>query len=165
MAISVFLKPFTLRAQLPSSLSLCGSVFRNVNHPRTRSLLSTQFRSLGSRAYCSKADHSDPVAQEILTEGDKQVLDIIVSELKRNGFDFTKDPVTLQKIEEAVERTVTRMTNKIKLDMPVPAGEPEMSALISWGKYSGPPALELFILVPTKIAIRLRDPLNCSCSK
>lgn len=102
---------------------------------------------------------------EILTEGDKQVLDIIVSELKRNGFDFTKDPVTLQKIEEAVERTVTRMTNKIKLDMPVPAGEPEMSALISWGKYSGPPALELFILVPTKIAIRLRDPLNCSCSK
>ncbi|KAI3928648.1 hypothetical protein MKW98_024249, partial [Papaver atlanticum] len=41
---------------------------------------------------------------EIITDGDKQVLDIIVSELKRNGFDFTKDPVTLQKIEEAVER-------------------------------------------------------------
>ncbi|KAI3928646.1 hypothetical protein MKW98_024247 [Papaver atlanticum] len=325
MAISVFLKAFTRRAQLPGSLSSYESissltilgfiqkpcfVFRNVNYPWTSSPLSTQYRSLGSRAYCSKADHSDPVAQsnltkvvfkyvcandesqedsgpikpiirkvleipsghtlfehrsgddvgycnlsdflqsylmrlkeaselasgqrvseicfveaslfkerirsimdsaadafnvncmidnsektkasfpngknsrcglkleidpddlfkvrvwEMITGGDKHVLDIIVSELRRNGFDFTEDPVTLQKIGEAVERAMTRMTNGIKLHLPVPAGKPDMSASISWGKYAGPPALEIFSVAPSKVAVRLeRHPLGCSCSK
>ncbi|KAI3910282.1 hypothetical protein MKW92_053941 [Papaver armeniacum] len=294
MAISVLLKAFARRAQLPSSLSYYESVFRNVNYPRTSSPLSTQFRSLGSRAYCSKADHSDPAAQnqiksnltkvvfkyvcandesqedsrpikpiirkvleipsghtlfehrdgdvvgyfkeeselasgqrvseicfveaslfkerirsimnsaavncmiektkasfpngknsrcglrleidpddlfkvrvwEMITGGDKHVLDIIVSELKRNGFDFTEDPVTLQKVGEAVERAMTRMTNGIKLHLPVPAGKPDMSATISWGKYVGPPALEIFSVAPSKVAVRLeRHPLGCSCSK
>ncbi|KAI3880940.1 hypothetical protein MKX03_020006 [Papaver bracteatum] len=296
MVIYVFLKTFTRHAQLPSSLSSNKSVFRNVNYPRTSSSLSTQFRSLGSRAYCSKADHSDPVAQlnqiksnltkvvfkyvcandesqedsrpikpiirkvleipsghtlfehrsgddvgycnlsdflqsylmrlkeyqilrirsimesaadafnvncmidnsektkasfpigknsrcglkleidpddlfkgrvwEMITGGDKHVLDIIVSELRRNGFDFTEDPVTLQKIGEAVERAMTRMTNGIKLHLPVPAGNPDMSASISWGKYAGPPALEIFSVAPSKVAVRLeRHPLGCSCSK
>ncbi|KAI3928645.1 hypothetical protein MKW98_024246 [Papaver atlanticum] len=92
---------------------------------------------------------------EKITGGDKHVLDIIVSELKRNGFDFTEDPVTLQKIEEAVERAVTRMTNGIKLNLPVPAGEPDMSATISWGKYAGPPVLKSIRVAPSYVAIRL----------
>ncbi|KAI3904218.1 hypothetical protein MKX01_015556 [Papaver californicum] len=94
---------------------------------------------------------------EIITGGDKHVLDIIVSELKRNGFDFTEDPVKLQKIEEAVERAMTRMTNGIKLNLPVLAGEPDMSATISWGKYAGPPTLEIISVAPCKIIIGLRQ--------
>ncbi|KAI3910285.1 hypothetical protein MKW92_053944 [Papaver armeniacum] len=302
MAIFVFLKAFTRRAQLPSSLSSFESVFRNVNSPRTSSLLSTKFTSLGSRAYCSKADHGDPVTQnqtksnltkvvfkylctndesqdddsrpikplikkvleipsghtffeyregdvvgwcnlndylhsylvkakeatesasgqrvseyrfieaslfkdrirsivdsvtdvfhvrcmidnmekpkeafpngrnsrcglkldlddifkiriwEIITGGDMRVLDIIVSELKRSGFDFTEDPVKLQKIEEAVERAMTRMTNGIKLNLPVPAGKPDMSATISWGKYVGPPMVKAISVAPTEVVVRL----------
>ncbi|KAI3920482.1 hypothetical protein MKX01_000821 [Papaver californicum] len=218
MAVSVFLKAVTRRAQLPSSLSSYQ--------------FNTQFTSLGSRAYCSKADHTDPVAQaikpiiikvleipsghtffefregddvgwcylsdflhsylckvhdniektkasfpngknsrcglkldlndifkiriwEIITGGDKHVLDIIVSELKRNGFDLTQDPVTLQKIEEAVERAMTRVTNGIKLNLPVPAGEPDVSATISWGKYAGPLILKIISVAPSKIIIGL----------
>ncbi|KAI3920481.1 hypothetical protein MKX01_000820 [Papaver californicum] len=289
-----------------AGISLCVSmellgVFRNVNSPQTSSLFSIQFRSLGSRAYCSNADHSDPVAQnqtksnltkvvfkyvctndesqedsrpvkpmirkvvensrehtifeyrdgddvsycnlsdflhsylarvkeaaelasgqrvskicfveaslfkkrirsiidsaadacnvncmidniektkasfpngknsrfrldinlddlfkvriwEIITGSDEHVLDIIVSELKRNGFDFTQDPVTLQKIEEAVERAMTRVTNGIKLNLPVPAGEPDVSATISWGKYAGPLILKIISVAPSKIIIGL----------
>ncbi|KAI3880943.1 hypothetical protein MKX03_020009 [Papaver bracteatum] len=94
---------------------------------------------------------------EIITGGDKHVLDIIVSELKRNGFDFTEDPVILQKIEEAVERAMTRMTNGIKLNLPVPAGEPDMSTTISWGKCAGLPILKTVPVVQSKVAIRLRQ--------
>ncbi|XP_026448628.1 uncharacterized protein LOC113348929 [Papaver somniferum] len=62
MAISVLLKAFTRRAQLPCSLSSYESVFRNVNSP-TSSLPSKTFTSLGGRSCCSKPDHSCPVAQ------------------------------------------------------------------------------------------------------
>ncbi|KAI3928649.1 hypothetical protein MKW98_024250 [Papaver atlanticum] len=270
MAISVFLKAFARRAQLPSSLSSYESVLRNVNSPRTSPLLGKQFTSLGSRAYCSKADQSDPSAQnqtkklpdsnltkvvfkyvcandesqndnrpsnppnkkgddlryynlsdfcysylvqlketaestygvraagicfveaslfkehirslmdsaadalniedlkiyhiakiedfspndnnlgtgcglrvvlddifqirtwETMTiDDDKHLLVVILSELKRNGFDFTNDSMTLQNIAEAVERAKTRKINTIKLNLPVPAGEPDMSTTIS----------------------------------
>ncbi|MCL7034479.1 hypothetical protein MKW94_020933 [Papaver nudicaule] len=297
MAISVLLKAFARRGQLPISLSSPAyeSVFRNVNNSWNRSLSSKAFTSLGSRAFCSKPDHSDPVAQnqteklpesnltklvfkyvcaddesrevsrpfkpfirkvleiprgqtffeykrkddvsyinlmdflysylmrlnedaestgggervsevcfieasffkerirrimdragklynvkdrvdrmkrakdpfpyrnkvivdldqlfdiriwEKITSNDKQVLDIIVSELKRNGFDFTEDPMALQKVEEAVKRAMTRMTNEIKLDLPVPAGKPDMSTTISWGKCAGLPILRTGSLPP-----------------
>ncbi|MCL7036574.1 hypothetical protein MKW94_004469 [Papaver nudicaule] len=78
---------------------------------------------------------------EKIASGDKHVLEIIVNELKKHGFDFTEDPVALRKIEEAVERAMTRTTNVIKLNLPVPAGKPDMSTTISWGKCAGLPIL------------------------
>ncbi|KAI3928644.1 hypothetical protein MKW98_024245 [Papaver atlanticum] len=308
MAISVFLKAFARRAQLPSSLSSYESVFRNVNNHWVSSPLSKPFTS--SRAYCSKPDHNDPVVQyvtetrklpesnltkvvfkyvrandeyqeestplkpvtkvleiprgytyfefrrgddvsycnlgdfcyslimrykevtesttgkrvseiclveasffkerirsimdraaaalnvhrminyieksedffpsdinsgagsqllidlneifeiriwEKITSGDKHVLEIIVSELQSNGFDFTKDPVALQKIEEAVERAMTRMTNAIKLNLPVSAGEPDMSTTISWGKCDGLPVLRSVMFPPNLLKVRRRQ--------
>ncbi|KAI3932498.1 hypothetical protein MKW92_042197 [Papaver armeniacum] len=250
MAISVLLKAFTRRGQPSISSSSYEYVFRNVNIPRTSSLLSKPFTSLGSsRAYCSNPYHSDPVAQnqtkklpesnltkvvfkyvcsndksqdgrrplirkvleiptgdtsfesdmeirdaadalnldckihhiskteasfpsgndsriniyldklfeiriwEKITSCDKHVLEIIVSELKSNGFDFAKDPVALQKIEGAVERAMTRMTNGIKLHLPVPAGEPDISTTISWGKCAGLPILKTFTLPPNALTV------------
>ncbi|KAI3907572.1 hypothetical protein MKW98_016216 [Papaver atlanticum] len=88
---------------------------------------------------------------EKITSSDKHVLEIIVSELKSNGFDFTKDPVALQKIEGAVERAMMRMTNGIKLNLPVPAGEPDISTTISWGKCAGLPILETITLPPNAL--------------
>ncbi|XP_026431979.1 uncharacterized protein LOC113329234 [Papaver somniferum] len=79
---------------------------------------------------------------EKITSGDKHVLEIILSELKKNGFDFNEDPVALQKIEEAVERAMMRMTNMIKLNLPVPVGKPDMSTTISWEKCAGLPILK-----------------------
>ncbi|XP_026441414.1 uncharacterized protein LOC113340488 isoform X2 [Papaver somniferum] len=79
---------------------------------------------------------------EKISSGDKHVLEIILSELKKNGFDFNEDPAALQKIEEAVERATTRMTNMIKLNLPVPAGKPDTSTTISWEKCAGLPILK-----------------------
>ncbi|MCL7040933.1 hypothetical protein MKW94_017823 [Papaver nudicaule] len=70
---------------------------------------------------------------EIETNGDKTVLEIIVGELQRHGFDFTEDPLALQKLEQAVERAIARRSNVVKLNLPVPAGHPEMSTTVSWG--------------------------------
>ncbi|MCL7034886.1 hypothetical protein MKW94_020248 [Papaver nudicaule] len=301
MAVSVFLKAFARRGQLPISHSAYQSVFRNVNTSWNSSLLGRTFTSLGSRAFCSKPDHSDPVVQdqtkklpesnltkvvfkyvcendesreasrpfkpvvrkvleipggrtffewrrdgdgvcyydlsdlcystfrrfkeaaesttgirvsavylvypslfkehirsimdraadvlnvdcmiyhiekiedpfligenpgsgcglrwnldelfairiwEKITSGDKHVLETIVSQLKRDGFDFTEDSEALQKIGGAVERAMTRMTNVIKLNLPVPAGEPDISTTVSWGNCAGLPILETISLPP-----------------
>ncbi|KAI3920483.1 hypothetical protein MKX01_000822 [Papaver californicum] len=231
-------------------------VFRNVDSPQTSSLSGKQFTSLGSRAYRSKADQSDPSAQnqtkklpdcsltkvvfkyvcasdefqddnrpftplirkvleiyrghtffeykdgdhmksaygvrvskicfveaslfkehirsimdsaadalniedlmidhiETMTiDDDKHLLVIIMSELKRNGFHFSEDSMTLQKIVKAVERAKTRMTNTIKLNLPVPAGEPDMSTIISWGKCADLPILESCSVAPNFLTVR-----------
>ncbi|MCL7047659.1 hypothetical protein MKW94_000058 [Papaver nudicaule] len=71
---------------------------------------------------------------EIITNGDKTVLDVIVGELKKNGFDFTDDPLALQKLEQAVDRAITQRSNTVKLNLPVPDGHLEMSTTISWGR-------------------------------
>ncbi|KAI3910286.1 hypothetical protein MKW92_053945 [Papaver armeniacum] len=94
---------------------------------------------------------------EKITSGDKHVLEIIVSELQSNGFDLTKDPVALQKIEEAVERAMTRMTNAIKLNLPVSAGEPDMSTTISWGKCDGLPVLRSLMFPPNLLKVHRRQ--------
>ncbi|MCL7047660.1 hypothetical protein MKW94_012698 [Papaver nudicaule] len=70
---------------------------------------------------------------EIITNGDKTVLEIIVGELKKNRLDFTEDPMALQKLEQAVERAIARKSNAVKLNLPVPAGHPELSTTFSWG--------------------------------
>ncbi|KAI3896850.1 hypothetical protein MKX03_028356 [Papaver bracteatum] len=85
---------------------------------------------------------------EKITSCDEKILDIIVCELKRNGFDFTEDPAAIHKINGAVERAMTRMTNEIKLNLPVPAGEPDMSTTISWGKCAGLPILKTIGVEP-----------------
>ncbi|KAI3973849.1 hypothetical protein MKX01_030425 [Papaver californicum] len=72
---------------------------------------------------------------------DKHLLVIIVSELKRNGFDFSEDSMRLQKIAEA-------------LNLPVPAGEPDMSTTISWGKCADLPILESCSLAPNFLTVR-----------
>ncbi|RZC90283.1 hypothetical protein C5167_030996 [Papaver somniferum] len=90
---------------------------------------------------------------EKITSGDKHVLKIIVSELKSNGFDFTKDPVALQKIEGAVERAMSRMTNGIKLNLHVPTGEPDISTTISWRKCAGLPILKTLTLPPNTLMV------------
>ncbi|RZC64029.1 hypothetical protein C5167_025789 [Papaver somniferum] len=90
---------------------------------------------------------------EKITSGDKHVLEIIVSELKSNGFDFIKDPVALQKIEGAVERAMTRMTNGIKLNLPILAGEPDISTAISGGKCAGLPILKTLTLPPNALTV------------
>ncbi|KAI3949953.1 hypothetical protein MKW92_046561 [Papaver armeniacum] len=71
---------------------------------------------------------------EKISSGDKHVLEIILSELKKHGFDLNEDP--------AVERATTRMTSVIKLNLPVPAVKPDMSTTISWGKCAGIPILK-----------------------
>ncbi|XP_026433673.1 heat shock 70 kDa protein F, mitochondrial-like [Papaver somniferum] len=73
---------------------------------------------------------------EIVTHGDKTVLEMIVGELRRNGFDFAKDPLALQKVEQAVERAIARGSSTIKLNLPVTSG-PEMSMTVSWGTSDG----------------------------
>ncbi|XP_026451363.1 uncharacterized protein LOC113351628 [Papaver somniferum] len=55
-----------------------------------------------------------------IDDDDKHLLVMILSELKRNGFDFTNDSMTLQNISEAVERAKTRKINTVKLNLPVP---------------------------------------------
>ncbi|MCL7030948.1 hypothetical protein MKW94_009896 [Papaver nudicaule] len=267
MAISVFLKSFARRCQLPTSRSSSPayeSVFRNVNTSCNSSLLGKTFTSLGSRAFCSKPDHNDPVVQnqppklpdsnltkvvfkyvcaddesreasrpfkplvrksntgirvsaicllypslfkehirsimdsaldflnvdcmihhiekiedllsispgsgcgmrwnldeifairiwEKITNADKHVLETIVCELKRNGFDFAKDPVAIQKVEEAVERAVAQMTNVIKLNLPVPDGEPDISTTISWSNCAGLPETKTITLPPNTLKVR-----------
>ncbi|KAI3853071.1 hypothetical protein MKX03_020066, partial [Papaver bracteatum] len=62
---------------------------------------------------------------EIITNGDKTVLENIVSQLKKNGVDFMEDPLAFQKLEQAVERAIARGSNAIKLNLPVPDGHPE----------------------------------------
>ncbi|KAI3880944.1 hypothetical protein MKX03_020010 [Papaver bracteatum] len=244
MAISVFLKAFARRAQLPSSLSSYESVLRNVNSPRTSPLLGKQFTSLGHSFFeCKKGDDVsyynlsdfcysyllqlketaestygvrasgicfvetslfkehirslmdsaadalniedlkinhiakiedfspyddnlgtgcglrvvlDEIFQirtwETMTiDDDKHLLVVILSELKRNGFDFTNDSMTLQNIAEAVERAKTQKINTIKLNLPVPAGEPDMSTIISWGKCADLPILSSCSLSPLPI--------------
>ncbi|KAI3909329.1 hypothetical protein MKW92_050465 [Papaver armeniacum] len=79
---------------------------------------------------------------EKISSGDQHVLEFILSELKKHGFDLNEDPAALEKIEEAVERAMRRMTNVIKLNLPVPAGKPDMSTTISWGKCAGLPILK-----------------------
>ncbi|RZC45240.1 hypothetical protein C5167_038206 [Papaver somniferum] len=69
---------------------------------------------------------------EMITNGDKTVLENIVSQLKKNGFDFMEDPLAFQKLEQAVERAIARGSNAIKLILPVPAGHPEVSTTVSW---------------------------------
>ncbi|MCL7034478.1 hypothetical protein MKW94_020932 [Papaver nudicaule] len=291
MAISAVLKAFARRGQFPVSSPAYESVFRTVNTSWNHSLLGKSFTSLGSRAFCSKPDHSDPVGQnqakklpesnltkvvfeydsqltsrpfeplarkvleipggrtffelkrggdvaryydlselelstgirvstihiiypslfkehlrsivdyvldvsdvdciidhidkredsllnrkhpgtgcglrwnldelfairiwEKLTSGDKNVLETIVCELKRNGFDLTEDPVALQKVEEAVERATARRTNMIKLNLPVPVGEPDISTTISWGNYAGLPMLETLDYPPNTFRVKL----------
>ncbi|MCL7052076.1 hypothetical protein MKW94_000060 [Papaver nudicaule] len=78
-------------------------------------------------------DFFDVRIWEIITNGEKTVLEIIVDELKRNGFDFAEDALALQKLEQAVERAIARRTNVVKLNLPVRAGHPEMSTTVSWG--------------------------------
>ncbi|KAI3881005.1 hypothetical protein MKX03_037583 [Papaver bracteatum] len=87
-------------------------------------------------------DYFDIRTWEKISSGDTHVLEIILSELKKNGFDFNEDSVALQKIGEAVEKATTRMTNVIKLNLPVPAGKPDMSTTITWGKCAGMPILK-----------------------
>ncbi|KAI3887294.1 hypothetical protein MKW92_008495 [Papaver armeniacum] len=53
--------------------------------------------------------------------------------LKKNGFDFMEDPLAFQKLEQAVEREISRGSNAIKLNLPVPAGHPKVSTKVSWG--------------------------------
>ncbi|XP_026438817.1 uncharacterized protein LOC113337331 isoform X2 [Papaver somniferum] len=96
---------------------------------------------------------SSSYEKEKITSGDKHVLKIIVSELKSNGFDFTKDPVALQKIEGAVERAMSRMTNGIKLNLHVPTGEPDISTTISWRKCAGLPILKTLTLPPNTLMV------------
>ncbi|KAI3888958.1 hypothetical protein MKW92_050136 [Papaver armeniacum] len=78
----------------------------------------------------------DVPIKEIILSGDKPVSEAILSELqKTRGYDLKKDPAMVQKIKEAVNRAMARMSSSnlkktgIKLNLPV---EPEESTTITW---------------------------------
>ncbi|KAI3952037.1 hypothetical protein MKX01_004270 [Papaver californicum] len=81
----------------------------------------------------------DVPIKELILSGEKSVLETILSEIqKTRGYDVKEDPAMVQKIKEAVDRAMERMSSSnlkktgIKLNLPVAAGQPEESATITW---------------------------------
>ncbi|KAI3945657.1 hypothetical protein MKW92_004856 [Papaver armeniacum] len=69
----------------------------------------------------------------------KSVSETIFSELQKiRGYDLKQDPAMVQKIKEAVDRAMARMSSSnlkktgIKLNLPVAAGQPDESTTITW---------------------------------
>ncbi|RZC57109.1 hypothetical protein C5167_004412 [Papaver somniferum] len=81
----------------------------------------------------------DVPIKEFILSGDKSVSETILSELQKiRGYDLKQDPVMVQKIKEAVDRAMARMSSSnlkktgIKLNLPVAADQPDESTTITW---------------------------------
>ncbi|KAI3969032.1 hypothetical protein MKW92_050522 [Papaver armeniacum] len=84
-------------------------------------------------------DVFDVPIKEFVLSGDKSVSETILSELqKTRGYDLKQDPAMVQKIKEAVDRAMARMSSSnlkktgIKLNLPVATGQPDESTTITW---------------------------------
>ncbi|XP_026378942.1 uncharacterized protein LOC113273441 [Papaver somniferum] len=80
-----------------------------------------------------------PPIKEFILSGDKSVSETILSGLQKTRlYDLKQDPAMVQKIKEAVDRAMARMSSSnlketgIKLNLPVVAGGPDESTIITW---------------------------------
>ncbi|KAI3945658.1 hypothetical protein MKW92_004857 [Papaver armeniacum] len=81
----------------------------------------------------------DVPIKEFILSGDKSVSETILSGLQKTRlYDLKQDPAKVQKIKEAVDRAMARMSSSnlketgIKLNLPVAAGRPDESTTITW---------------------------------
>ncbi|KAI3968292.1 hypothetical protein MKW92_032351 [Papaver armeniacum] len=82
---------------------------------------------------------NDVPIKEFILSGDKSVSETILSGLQKTRlYDLKQDPAMVQKIKEAVDRAMARMSSSnlketgIKLNLPVAAGQPDESTTITW---------------------------------
>ncbi|KAI3870147.1 hypothetical protein MKX03_021620 [Papaver bracteatum] len=80
-----------------------------------------------------------PPIKEFILSGDKSVSETILSGLQKTHlYDLKQDPAMVQKIKEAVDRAMARMSSSnlketgIKLNLPVASGRPDESTTITW---------------------------------
>ncbi|RZC72514.1 hypothetical protein C5167_047991 [Papaver somniferum] len=80
-----------------------------------------------------------PPIKEFILSGDKSVSETILSGLQKTRlYDLKQDPAMVQKIKEAVDRAMARMSSSnlketgIKINFPVAAGQPDESTTITW---------------------------------